>query len=140
MLQGLPVSPGIAVGRAVIVRFGGLPAFRRAVAPDEFDEEERRLRRASRLAAEEFRRHSGEAAGDIGMELAAILEAHGLIANRWSESVYRAFRIFLWGGVYGFRTNRLQAYSLVAERRSDPGPRPGNLRRLGHFLGSVVSR
>src|SRR5438552_16580898 len=81
MLQGLPVSPGIAVGRAVIVRFGGLPAFRRAVPPDEFDEEERRLRRASRLAAEEFRRHSGEAAGDIGTELAAILEAHGLIAS-----------------------------------------------------------
>jgi phosphotransferase system enzyme I (PtsI) len=81
MLQGLPVSPGIAVGRAVIVRFGGLPAFRRALSPDEFDEEERRLRRASRLAAEEFRRHSGEAAGDIGEELSAILEAHGLIAS-----------------------------------------------------------
>ena len=48
MLQGLPVSPGLAVGRAVIVRFGGLPAFRRAVAPDEFADEERRLRRASR--------------------------------------------------------------------------------------------
>jgi phosphotransferase system enzyme I (PtsI) len=81
MLQGLPVSPGIAVGRAVIVRFGGLPAFRRAVSPDEFAEEERRLRRASALAAEEFRRHSGEAAGDIGEELSAILEAHGLIAS-----------------------------------------------------------
>jgi phosphotransferase system enzyme I (PtsI) len=81
MLQGIPVSPGIAVGRAAIVRFGGFPAFRRAVAPDEFDEEEKRLRRASGLAAEEFRRHSGEAAGDIGVELAAILEAHGLIAS-----------------------------------------------------------
>jgi len=81
MLQGLPVSPGIAVGRAVIVRFGGLPAFRRALSSDEFEEEERRLRRASRLAAEEFRRHSGEAAGDIGEELSAILEAHGLIAT-----------------------------------------------------------
>ncbi|HEV8231549.1 MAG TPA: phosphoenolpyruvate--protein phosphotransferase [Thermoanaerobaculia bacterium] len=81
MLQGLPVSPGIAVGRAVIVRFGGLPAFRRAVSPVEFDEEERRLRGASQLAAEEFRRHSGEAAGDIGAELGAILEAHGLIAT-----------------------------------------------------------
>ncbi|HEY6065219.1 MAG TPA: phosphoenolpyruvate--protein phosphotransferase [Thermoanaerobaculia bacterium] len=81
MLQGLPVSPGIAVGRAVIVRFGGLPAFRRAVSPDEFDGEERRLREASALAADEFRRHSGEAAGDIGAELSAILEAHGLIAS-----------------------------------------------------------
>jgi phosphotransferase system enzyme I (PtsI) len=81
MLQGLPVSPGIAVGRAVIVRFAGLAAYRRAVSPDELDEEERRLRRASRLAAEEFRRHSGEAAGGIGEELSAILEAHGMIAS-----------------------------------------------------------
>lgn len=81
MLHGLPVAPGIAVGRAVIVRFGGLPAYRRAVPPDEFDEEERRLRRASRLAAEEFRRHSGEARGGIADELSAILEAHGLIAS-----------------------------------------------------------
>ncbi len=81
MLQGLPVSPGLAVGRAVIVRFGGLPAFRRAVDPDEFADEERRLRRASRLAAQEFRRHSAEAGGEVGAELSAILEAHGLIAS-----------------------------------------------------------
>ena len=81
MLQGLPVSPGIAVGRAVIVRFAGLRAFRRAVSADDLADEEARLRRASRLAAEEFRRHSGEAAGGIGEELSAILEAHGMIAS-----------------------------------------------------------
>src|SRR5687767_9627923 len=81
MLQGLPVSPGIAVGRAVIVRFAGLRAFRLAVSADDVAEEERRLRRASQLAAEEFRRHSGEAAGGIGEELSAILEAHGMIAS-----------------------------------------------------------
>lgn len=81
MLQGLPVSPGIAVGRAVIIRFGGMPAFRRAVSPDEFEEEERRLRRAALRAKEDFLRHSREASGEIGSELAAILEAHGLIAS-----------------------------------------------------------
>ncbi len=81
MLQGLSVSPGIAVGRAVIIRFGGLPAFRRAVDPEELEREERRLRRAARKAAEDFDRHSLEAKGDIGSELAAILEAHGLIAE-----------------------------------------------------------
>ncbi|MFY9551000.1 MAG: phosphoenolpyruvate-utilizing N-terminal domain-containing protein, partial [Thermoanaerobaculia bacterium] len=81
MLQGLSVSPGVAVGRAVIVRFGGLPAFRRAVPPEQLEKEERRLRRAAGKAAEEFTRHSREAKGDIGSELAAILEAHGLIAE-----------------------------------------------------------
>jgi len=81
MLQGLSVSPGVAVGRAVIIRFGGLPAFRRAVAPDEFDREERRLRKAASKAAEDFGRHSRESKGAMGTELAAILEAHGLIAE-----------------------------------------------------------
>ena len=66
--------------------------------------------------------------------------AHREVADRWSEEIYRAFRVFLWGGTYGFRTNRLQAYSLVAERRTDPGPRPGGLRRLAHFVASSVSR
>ena len=79
-LQGLPVSPGLAVGRAVIVRFGGMPAFRRAIEPDEIESEERRLRRAARQASEEFLAHSREAIGEMGAELAAILEAHGLIA------------------------------------------------------------
>ena len=37
----------------------------------------------------------------------------------------------------GMSTNRLQAYSLVAQRREDPGPRPGGVRRLGHFLASL---
>ena len=66
--------------------------------------------------------------------------AHREIAERWSEELYRAFRVFLWGGVHGFKTNRLQAYTLVAERRADAGPRPGSLRRLAHFLASTVSR
>lgn len=81
ILQGLPVSPGLAVGRAVIVRFGGLPAYRRAIGPEEFETEERRLRKAARKASEDFLHHSGEASGEMGSELAAILEAHGLIAT-----------------------------------------------------------
>jgi cyclopropane-fatty-acyl-phospholipid synthase len=59
---------------------------------------------------------------------------HEKIASRWGEELYRAFRIFLWGGCHAFKTNRLQAYHLVAERRADPGPRPGNSRRLVNSL------
>jgi phosphotransferase system enzyme I (PtsI) len=81
LLQGLPVSPGVAVGRAVVFRFGGLPAFRRAVAPEDVPDEEQRLRKASASASETFREQARRASGDIGSELAAILEAHGLIAE-----------------------------------------------------------
>src|SRR6478672_10934868 len=81
VLHGLPVAPGIAVGRAVVVRFGGTPAFRRAVLPEEMEGEERRLRRAAREATEDFLKHSRESSGAMSTELAAILEAHGLIAS-----------------------------------------------------------
>ena len=81
MLQGIPVSPGIAVGRAVVVRFGGTPAFRRAVPPDEAEAEEKRLRRAAHSATQDFLAQSRQASGEMGSELAAILEAHGMIAS-----------------------------------------------------------
>jgi cyclopropane-fatty-acyl-phospholipid synthase len=62
------------------------------------------------------------------------------IVDRWGERAHRAFRLFLWGGADGFASGRLQAYTLVAERLAQPGPRPGGLRRLGHFLAASVSR
>jgi cyclopropane-fatty-acyl-phospholipid synthase len=62
---------------------------------------------------------------------------HDFVAQRWGEDVYRAFRMFLRGGQHAFATNRLQAYHLVAERREDPGPRPGALLRAADFLGSL---
>jgi cyclopropane-fatty-acyl-phospholipid synthase len=61
------------------------------------------------------------------------------IIERWGEHTYRTFRIFLWGGAHAFRTNRLQAYHLVAERRADQGPRPGKMRRTASFVSSLVS-
>ncbi len=81
MLQGLSVSPGIAVGRAVVARFNGMATFRRTVSPADFEEEERRLRRAARKASESLRGHSTGDGGGIGPELSAILEAHALIAS-----------------------------------------------------------
>src|SRR6266851_1741119 len=74
MLQGIPVAPGIGVGRAVIVRFGGMPAFRRAIAAPELEEEERRLRGAARRVTEAFSAQSRRVSGEIGGELAAIIE------------------------------------------------------------------
>jgi phosphotransferase system enzyme I (PtsI) len=80
MLHGLPVSPGVAVGRAVVFRFGGLPAFRRAMSAEELPREEGRLREAAAKAALSFRDQARRVRGEVGSEIAAILEAHGLIA------------------------------------------------------------
>jgi cyclopropane fatty-acyl-phospholipid synthase-like methyltransferase len=59
------------------------------------------------------------------------------VIARWGEEVYRAFRLFLWGGTHAFSTNALQAYHLVAERTAAPGPRPSTARRVVQFLASL---
>ena len=64
-------------------------------------------------------------------------ESRDTIVERWGEPLYRAFRLYLWGGAHSLMTNRIQAYSVVAERRPDRGPRPGNTRRFGHFVLSL---
>ncbi|KAJ5466233.1 hypothetical protein N7530_010020 [Penicillium desertorum] len=59
-----------------------------------------------------------------------------LIAG-WGEQNYRVFRLFLWGGTHAFKTNALQAYHLVAERTSSPGPRPSIPRQFHQFLRNL---
>ncbi|ORX96713.1 S-adenosyl-L-methionine-dependent methyltransferase [Clohesyomyces aquaticus] len=59
------------------------------------------------------------------------------VVARWGEETYRIFRLFLWGGTHAFKTNALQAYHLLAERTSDPGPRPSIPRRTLQFVGSL---
>lgn len=56
------------------------------------------------------------------------------IVARWGDQVYRAFRIYLWGGCHAFHTDRLQAYHLVARRREEPGSRPGLAKRVQSFV------
>ncbi len=38
------------------------------------------------------------------------------IVSGWSEETYRSFRLFLWGGSHAFKTDRLQAYHMLARR------------------------
>jgi cyclopropane-fatty-acyl-phospholipid synthase len=60
--------------------------------------------------------------------------ARDFIVERWGEQVYRAFRLYLWGGCHAFHVDQLQAYSLVARRREEPGLRPGVGRRVRNFV------
>ena len=60
------------------------------------------------------------------------------IVAQYGEELFRAFRLYLWAGCHAFQVNELQAYHIIAERRDDPGPRPGFFRRGYHFLRSLV--
>ncbi|OQE39167.1 hypothetical protein PENCOP_c007G04958 [Penicillium coprophilum] len=55
----------------------------------------------------------------------------------WGDQNYHVFRLYLWSGVHAFETNSLQAYHVVVERTSSPGPRPSIPRRFGQFLGNL---
>jgi cyclopropane-fatty-acyl-phospholipid synthase len=87
---------------------------------------------------------------------ARLQAAHAVIRERWGEDLYRAFEIFLLGGAHALRTDRLQAYTVVARRPLDHrrmyagqpwdptekerrGPRPGVLRRAGQSVAGLFS-
>jgi len=63
--------------------------------------------------------------------------ARDFIIERWGEPLYRAFRIYLWGGCHALHEDVLQAYSLVARRRPEPGLRPGLRRRTRNFVRAL---
>lgn len=64
--------------------------------------------------------------------------ARDKIVAQWGEATYRAFRLYLWGGSQGFKQDLMQAYSVVAERRNELGPRPGWLRRGFNTVKSAI--
>lgn len=63
--------------------------------------------------------------------------ARDFIVEGWGEKVYRAFRLYLWGGSHALHADTMQAYHLVARRREERGPRPGLFRRTGNFLSGL---
>jgi phosphoenolpyruvate-protein phosphotransferase (PTS system enzyme I) len=81
MLKGQPVSPGVAVGRAVVFRSGEGPVPRLPVVAEDRDREVERLRKAGAQAADEFRGLARDSEGTVREELRAILGAHGMMAS-----------------------------------------------------------
>jgi len=59
------------------------------------------------------------------------------IVQRWGEPLYRAFRLYLWGGSQAF-PELLQAYHLVARRLERPPPVAASWRRWLGFIGRQV--
>ena len=64
--------------------------------------------------------------------------ARQTLVARWGEKVYRAFRVYLWGGCQAFAVDRLQAYHLTLRRGEGRGPRPGLLRRGRNFVRGLA--
>ncbi|HEX9944060.1 MAG TPA: phosphoenolpyruvate--protein phosphotransferase [Thermoanaerobaculia bacterium] len=81
VLQGLGVSDGIAIGRAVCIETRGPDVFRLHVSEDQVEDEVARLRAGAQHARSELQRLRARAEEDLGNDLAAIFDAHVLLLS-----------------------------------------------------------
>lgn len=77
--RGIGVSPGIAIGRALVVEGRGLSVPRRRLSRNDCDIEAARFLRAAERARSEIASLRKRAAVDLGEEPAAIFDAHLLM-------------------------------------------------------------
>src|SRR5271157_580315 len=75
-LQGIAVSPGIAIGEALVMDNEGFRIPRRFVARDAVDDELERLEKSIEAAAAEISGYRDAIAQELGEKYAAIFDAH----------------------------------------------------------------
>ena len=76
ILQGIAVSPGVAIGEALVMGHEGFRIPRRFVARDAVEHELERLDSAITAAGNEIERNRNAVARELGDQYAAIFEAH----------------------------------------------------------------
>lgn len=75
-LQGIAVSPGVAIGEALVMDTEGFRIPRRFVARDAVEQELERLKRAIDAAGAEIAKNQQAVSFELGDQYAAIFEAH----------------------------------------------------------------
>jgi phosphotransferase system enzyme I (PtsI) len=78
-LVGLGVSPGIAIGKPLIVENRPLPVMRVPLSPSQLEPEVTRLRQSAKRAARHLGGLAKDAGHTFGAEYASIFEAHRLM-------------------------------------------------------------
>ena len=81
VVQGMGVSDGIAIGRAVCIETRGPDIFRFHIPEEQVDTEVARLHEGALHAKGELRRIRARAEEDLGDDLAAIFDAHVLLLS-----------------------------------------------------------
>ncbi len=80
--KGIPVSPGVAISRAVVIDAEDLPVPRRAVPAHKIDDEHKRLDTAIVHSRRDIERLSAQATARLGTDLAKIFGFHlGMIQD-----------------------------------------------------------
>ncbi|MFN7962079.1 MAG: phosphoenolpyruvate--protein phosphotransferase [Thermoanaerobaculia bacterium] len=80
-LHGLGVSPGIAIGKALVIETRTEEVYRLSLDPGDVPAEVDRFRAAARVAQQEIRRVRDKVHRELGEELGAIFDAHALFLD-----------------------------------------------------------
>jgi phosphotransferase system enzyme I (PtsI) len=80
-LHGTGVSPGIAVGRALVMERDAAPVFRLSVPPERVEDEVRRLEQAIATSREQLRSVKERLSREVGAPHAYIFDAHLLMLD-----------------------------------------------------------
>ena len=80
-LHGIPVSRGIAIGRAYLIAPAALDVDHYLVEPHQIDSEIERLRAAIKVVQNELERLSEDLAADAPSEMGAFIQVHTMILN-----------------------------------------------------------
>src|SRR6267143_3917982 len=77
--RGIPVSPGVAIGPALVLDTEGFRIPQRYIQPAELDAELQRLHHALAAAAQEARHNQQTVTEKLGTQYGAIFGAHALL-------------------------------------------------------------
>lgn len=143
--RGIAVSPGIAIGPALVLDTEGYRIPQRFVAPGQTDAEVARLRAAMAAAAEEVRATQRSVSDQLGIQYGAIFGAHAhlledpLLAREFESSIrdHRYAAEYAVSRVMRQYAKALEAFGKdhhLASRSADLFDLEKRL--LGHLLGS----
>src|SRR5262245_16064725 len=113
--RGIAVSPGVAIGPALVLDTEGVRIPRRSVAPERHDAEIARLHQALAAAAAEARAQEKKVSASLGHQYGAIFAAHALLVGDASlaREVESLIRTHGFSAEYAFsRVLRRYAQSL----------------------------
>src|SRR5215510_2613003 len=80
-LQGIAVSPGVAIGEVLVMDNEGFRIPRRFLPRDAVEDELERLKQAIAAATAEMQRHRDRVAEQLGKDSASIFAAHVQMLN-----------------------------------------------------------
>lgn len=147
-LHGIPVSPGIVVGDALIVSDEGLRGPPRSIDPDAIEDELSRFRDAIQAAVAEIERNWAEAKRRLGEHSASIFRAHQEMLK--DPALYRSVEQLIRQQHLSAETAAsrvLDRYARIFQNLEDDylGERASDIfdiekRLLGHLLGEASER